>query len=199
MGRVWRVVMILLVGVSLVGCGGAKATTTKAPKKKPAKKKKVETVEKKPPQGKTKIGGVFGGFFLDDYRTARKKRRSRRADSGLPGTGHPRRAGGRGAAGAERGGGRRQKQAGPRGGAKGDQGDRRVGAVRVWLVSLSPSRNGFSPSEAKNRQESACGGPIIQMGIRRRGPVLSPLRCPLDFSLLPTAALGLRSPDSCSG
>src|SRR5688572_26261706 len=72
MGRVWRVVMILLVGVSLVGCGGAKATTTKAPKKKPAKKKKVETAEKKPPQGKTKIGGVFGGLFLDDYRTALK-------------------------------------------------------------------------------------------------------------------------------
>jgi hypothetical protein len=65
--------MVLLVAVSLAGCGGATAKPTKPAKNKPAKKKKkVETAEKKPPQGKTKIGGVWGGLFLDDYRTALK-------------------------------------------------------------------------------------------------------------------------------
>ena len=70
MGRIWRVAMILLVAVSLVGCGGAKATQTKPATKKPVKKK-ITKAKKKPP-GKTKIGGVFGGIFLDEYRTALK-------------------------------------------------------------------------------------------------------------------------------
>jgi hypothetical protein len=69
MGRIWRVAVIFLVAISLAGCGGAKATPTKPVAKKPVKTKKTKTGEKKP-SGKTKIGGVFGGLFLDEYRTA---------------------------------------------------------------------------------------------------------------------------------
>jgi hypothetical protein len=70
MRRFVQWLVVLLFAISLAGCGSSKATTT-TPKKKPTKKK-TQVAEKKKPAGKTKIGGVWGGMFLDEYRNQLK-------------------------------------------------------------------------------------------------------------------------------
>jgi len=62
-----RWLLVLVVGIALAGCGSSKATTPRSSNKKTGKTK-AQVAEKKKPPGKTKIGGVFGGIFLDEYR-----------------------------------------------------------------------------------------------------------------------------------